>query len=104
MVLIFGGKYQGKLEYALDELGVNQEDVCLCGEEIDYDKKVIYHLENFVWHCTLKGKEAKDELGDLQDKIVIIDDVTQGLVPMDEKERAYREIQVFRQVGSHQRH
>ncbi|MCQ2551138.1 MAG: bifunctional adenosylcobinamide kinase/adenosylcobinamide-phosphate guanylyltransferase [Clostridia bacterium] len=92
MVLIFGGKYQGKVEYALKEFGLKEEDVCYVKEDIDYSKKVIAGLENFVWQCVLKNIEAKDCLGDLEDKIVIIEDVTAGLVPMDKDEREYREM------------
>lgn len=95
MILIFGGKYQGQLEYALEKYGLKEETVFTCKDkEIDYSKKVIADLNEFVWQCTLKGVEAKDEINweKMNDKIVICDDVSEGLVPMDKNEREYREM------------
>lgn len=94
MILIFGGKYQGQLEYALEEYGLSMEDVGFCKEDIDYTKKVVADLQEFVWHCTLNGEEAAELIDweKLEDKIVTLDDVSQGLVPMDKDERAFREM------------
>ena len=94
MVLIFGGKYQGKVEYALKEFGLKESDVSRCETSIDYSKKIVAGLEEYIWNCTLKGAEASETLDmeKLQDKIVICDDVTGGLVPMEKEERAYREM------------
>lgn len=95
MVLIFGGKYQGKVDFAVEELGAAVEDVFRCSDgNIDYSKKVIADLQEYIWQCVLDGKEAKDTLdwNILEDKILICDDVSQGLVPMDKDEREYREM------------
>ena len=98
MVLIFGGAYQGKLEYALENFGLSEKDVYYCGENagIDLSYKVINNLEKFVMACVKKGIEAKellDEYGDdLTDKIIIVTDISQGIVPMDPDERSWREM------------
>lgn len=103
MILVFGGAYQGKLEYALDKFDMTAEDVyrCIRDGEMDLSKTVIYGLEEFVYWCTENGAEAKevlagrftsDELQPYADKIFIACDVSQGLVPMDATDRAFREM------------
>ena len=64
MVLIFGGAYQGKLEYALDKFNMTEKDVFHCKEEaaLDLSFKVISNLENFVMGCVKEEKEAKELL------------------------------------------
>ena len=99
MILIFGGAYQGKLDYALKTYGLTEKDVFNCTVEsmrIDFDKKIINGLEDFVLACIKEGMEAKDCLESnrekLKDKILICTDISQGIVPMDKTERAWREM------------
>ena len=103
MILVFGGAYQGKLDYVLDKFQLSEDDVYRCSRdgEINLDRCVIYGLEEFVYWCTENGAEAKevlagrftsDELQPYADKIFIANDVSQGLVPMDATDRAFREM------------
>ena len=103
MILVFGGAYQGKLAYALDKFDIAAEDVYRCSRdgELDLDKTVIYGLEEFVYWCTENVVEAKAvlesrfdtaEADPYLDKIFIACDVSQGLVPMDATDRAFREM------------
>ena len=103
MILVFGGAYQGKLEYALDKFDIAAEDEYRCCRdgEMDLSKTVIYGLEEFVYWCTENGVEAKTVLESRFDtteadpylgKIFIACDVSQGLVPMDATDRAFREM------------
>ena len=103
MILVFGGAYQGKLEYVLDKFDMTAEDVYRCSRdgEMDLSKTVIYGLEEFVYWCTENGVEAKAVLESRFDtteadpylgKIFIACDVSQGLVPMDATDRAFREM------------
>lgn len=98
MVLIFGGAYQGKLGYALENFGLSEKDVYHCEERagIDLSFKVINNLEKFVMACVKEGIEAKellDEYGDtMADKIIIVTDISQGIVPMNPDERSWREM------------
>ena len=49
MVLIIGGAYQGKLEFAKETLGIT--DVYTCNDdEIDFSKDCIYKIEEFTVH------------------------------------------------------
>ncbi|MGF6376307.1 adenosylcobinamide kinase/adenosylcobinamide-phosphate guanylyltransferase [Clostridiales Family XIII bacterium PM5-7] len=99
MILIFGGAYQGKLEYAQKTYQLTEKDIYLCDMEtmvINFEKPIIAGLEKFVLACVKEGIEAKECLEEnmdkLKDKIIICDDISQGIVPIDQTERAWREM------------
>ncbi|MDO4485503.1 MAG: bifunctional adenosylcobinamide kinase/adenosylcobinamide-phosphate guanylyltransferase [Bacillota bacterium] len=96
MILIFGGAYQGKLEYA--RASFDAETVCDCsdGSMPDFTKDIIYGIDGFVLECARRGREAADFFraaeDEWQDKILICTDVSQGVVPVDSVIRAFREM------------
>ena len=96
MILIFGGAYQGKVDYVKENYNVAEDDIFRCKTNgvLDYNKKVICQLENYIRFCTENGIEAKEsiDIKRLQNSIVICEDTSQGLVPMDPEDRAYREM------------
>ena len=97
MILIFGGAFQGKLEYAKEHWDFTENDIFYCEENlsIDLSKKVLYGLEKFCFACVCEDAETKGTLRmyaePLDDKIIILDDVSQGVVPIDPDRRAWRE-------------
>ena len=97
MILIFGGAFQGKLDYARKHWNFNEDDIFYCDNSltIDLSKKVIYGLEKFCFACVCEDADAKGVLKmsdePLTDKIIIMDDVSQGVVPIDTDRRAWRE-------------
>ena len=98
MIFIIGGSYQGKSEYALETFGLKHEDVFVCTQEteqIDFSKRVISHIEQFALGCVRRGEEPKEywesHMDSLTDKILISDDVSCGVVPVDAVIRAWRE-------------
>ncbi len=97
MIFVFGGAYQGKLDYALQQFQKTQQDVYRCTRgNIQFNRPVIYGLEEFVLGCVEVGHEATDILianaENLEDKIIIACDVSCGVVPMDKGQRAFREM------------
>lgn len=112
MHLIFGGAYQGKLEYAKARYGYTDQEVydCAlskeaesakdCGEasanSIDFSKVVIDHLEEFVLDCVKSGREAKELLARdselWKNSVLICTDISSGVVPCDAELRAWREM------------
>lgn len=93
MIFIFGGAYQGKLEYAKQRFG---GDVYQCKDSRpSFDGNIIDCLEKFVFACVKDGVDAVDYLRSkrekLAGKVIICDDVSQGIVPIDREERAFRE-------------
>lgn len=98
MILIFGGAYQGKLDFAIENYEIREREIYTCEMDsikLDFDKKVINHAERFVYACVKEDFNAKEILEDhlekLQDKIIIFDDISQGIVSIDPVERAWRE-------------
>ena len=107
MKLIFGGAYQGKLEYAKKNFNIETVHDCGAGvlseaanggvdAEPDFSKDAVYALEKFVLKCVRDGVEAADYFKEnkekWQDKVLILTDVSQGIVPMDAELRAFREM------------
>ena len=97
MVLIFGGAYQGKLDFAIKKFNIKYTDIFTCTEDSfpDFSKKIIDRAELFFLKCVKDGIEPRDILCEninmLQDKIVIARDISQGIVPIDSVQRAWRE-------------
>ena len=51
MILIIGGAYQGKLDFAKETFGITDADVHICSEsEIDFSKRCIYKIEEFTYN------------------------------------------------------
>ena len=109
MHLIFGGAYQGKLDYAKERYGYGDGDVYRCTSfqqlaaaqcqaevKLDYSFKVIDQLEAFILNCVRCRKEAKDILEmdreSWRDSVFICTDISSGIVPCDEEMRAWREM------------
>lgn len=100
MVLITGGAYQGKLDYAKEEYGLTDDDVFTCEETstaVGFDEKIIDHFERYVLALIKAGQVPEKAVGmqlranRYKGRIIICDDISQGLVPMDATERAWRE-------------
>ena len=50
MILIIGGAYQGKLDFARESFGVSQEEIHTCaGDTIDFSKRCICGIEEFTY-------------------------------------------------------
>ena len=80
MKLIIGGAYQGKRQYALEHYD---------GMELVVD----FHLKVLGW---LKEdidpvSHLKDNLSDYQGKVIVCDDISCGVVPVDSLLRKWRE-------------
>lgn len=96
MVLIIGGAYQGKLDFAREQLGITDGDVFVCnGAEIDFSKRCICGLEKFAYACTQAGTKPGEYLKahreQWQDSIFICRDIFCGVVPMGAENRAWRQ-------------
>lgn len=93
MELIIGGAYQGKRAFALEILGIPEDEIFTCtGTEIDFSKKCIDKLEEYVLACIRAGVDPMDKLRqqDLSDKVLICMDMFCGVVPIDGEMRLWR--------------
>lgn len=98
MILIFGGAYQGKLDYALKRWAVTEAEVFYCSDEdttMPGDKKIVYEIDRWILalvrnQIDVAGK-IKDFIAENKDVIVICNDISCGIVPLGEDMRAWRE-------------
>lgn len=127
MILIIGGAYQGKKEFARQQLGI--QTIFECGapahgtpagaaetngapeapvhnapahpdKSLDFSADAISALEEFTWNCCTEDPAERLEAAALmrarrdewREKVLIITDVSQGIVPMDARTRAFREM------------
>lgn len=98
MILITGGSFQGKTAYAQELTGISGEEMAdgaVCPlEEIFYCKGIRqFHL--WVKRALEEGQEprelAKELLQRNPELVVITDELGYGVVPIDPKDRKYRE-------------
>ena len=95
MILIIGGAYQGKLDYAKAAFSLAPEDILTCtGTEIDFSKSCVNALEEFCYACIQHNIDpieyVKAHREDWQDSILICNDLSSGVVPMDPVQRQWR--------------
>ena len=92
MILIIGGAYQGKLDFAKDVFAITDEDVFPCGTgEIDFSKRCIYKIEEFTYGHPDSIGYFKAHREQWQDSILILQDIFCGVVPMCAANRAWRQ-------------
>jgi hypothetical protein len=100
MILVIGGAYQGKLDFVKEEYGLTDDDVFTCEETstaVGFDEKVVDHFERYVFALIKAGQVPERAVGmqlraeRYKNRIIICDDISQGIVPMDKTERAWRE-------------
>ena len=98
MILIFGGVYQGKLSYALERFGADENQIYQCSEKdaaIPGGKKILYEIDR--WILALIRADAKIAecvsrlIENNRDAVVICNDISSGIVPVDEEARRWRE-------------
>lgn len=92
MVLIIGGAYQGKLDYAKTAFDISDADVFICnGDTIDFSKRCIYGIEVFSRHCDDPIAYFKAHRAQWENSILICQDIFCGVVPMGADIRVWRQ-------------
>ena len=97
MILVFGGAYQGKLEYVIGNYGVQESEIFQCdnNNEIDFSAKVVCGLEKLILNLINIGADPLEyiskNLDKIDDKIIICTDISSGVVPTDPVMRQWRE-------------
>jgi len=84
MILIFGGAYQGKLDYARERF-----------KDKDKDNKIIDGIDKWVLELVRKNDDVEEAvrefIADNPDAVVICCDISCGVVPVDPVMRKWRE-------------
>lgn len=97
MHLIIGGAFQGKTDWAKARFDLKDAEIVECTEQAlpDLSAKCITHLEWFALCCLRQGQEPKTVLLQEKDRwkesVLICDDISCGVVPLDAETRAWRE-------------
>ncbi len=97
MNLIIGGAFQGKTDYARARFSLKNEDIFSCTTENapDLSKKCVKHLEEFALYTLRRGEEPRAVLEACRetwaDSVLILNDISCGVVPMEAETRAWRE-------------
>lgn len=99
MVLITGGAYQGKKEYAMRKFGFSETEIAdgsVCDKEEILNSKCITNYHIFV-------KRMLEENADIiavtralctenENAVVIMNEIGCGIVPLEKKDRIWREM------------
>ncbi len=96
MVLIIGGAYQGKLDFAKAAFTLSEDDIFTCnGPEIDFSKRCINSIEEFSLACIRYGTDPseyfKAHKAAWKNSILICEDIFCGVVPMGAEMRTWRQ-------------
>ena len=97
MVLVFGGAYNGKVDFVKAKFNIKDEEIFKVKDEleIDFSKKVIKDFHKFTYNMCLHNNDIKEYLEKnislFEDKIIISDDISEGIVPLKKEDRIWRE-------------
>lgn len=94
MELIIGGACQGKMEYAKERYHLRKEEIFVCSEdrEPDFGARAICHLERYLRKCAADGTEPVSPDKFRSDAVILCDEITCGIVPIDALDRRWREM------------
>lgn len=99
MILVFGGAYNGKLSFVKEKFNISDEEVLTLNNiddlEIDFSKKVINKFQNLTYKISLENQDPLKYILEneslFKDKIIISDDICEGIVPLKKEDRIWRE-------------
>ncbi len=100
MILVFGGAYNGKLDFVKEKFNISNDDIFNINDdlkdlEIDYSKRVINNFHKLTYKLSLENKEPLQFIIEnkelFMDKIIISDDISEGIVPLKKEDRIWRE-------------
>lgn len=96
MILVTGGCFQGKTNYACETFQIRREEAAdgmNCPLEQIYSVKLLYHFHEYIRRLMQEGQEL--DLEELTrrnpDLILVTNELGYGVVPVDAFDREYRE-------------
>lgn len=98
MIFVFGGSFQGKTDFVKKTFSLSDEDIFVPEDgmtDFDTDRKAIIHIERFILsriEASLPVFDWFDEHMEMfRDRIVVCDDISCGVVPIEKTLRLYRD-------------
>lgn len=92
MILIIGGAFQGKRDFAKQTFHLEDGDVFTCTPgNIDFSRKCVEKIEEFTFGCKDSLSFFRENRDKWQDSILICQDIFCGVVPMGAENRDWRQ-------------
>lgn len=96
MMLVLGGCFQGKTDYAYETFGIahcDGTDGAVCPLEELYRTRLLYHFHEYIRRLMEAGQEFDLErlLEENPDIVLVTNELGYGVVPVDRFDREYRE-------------
>ena len=92
MILIIGGAYQGKRDFAKQSFQLEDGDIFTCTPgNIDFSRKCVEKIEEFTYGCPNPTAIFRKNRDKWKDSILICQDIFCGVVPMGEENRHWRQ-------------
>lgn len=102
LIFVTGGAFQGKRDYVMRNFNISKEQIAVPSEDGslesgDLNKICICGFHRVIKKMTQEGADVIRECDDLLKRhfgktfIIIMNDVGNGIVPIDKMERSYRE-------------
>ena len=98
MILIIGGRYQGKLDFARDKYGLPDAQIQICDgrtEDLDTSRRCVAYIDPWALNRLQAGADPVAEievrLPELEGAVIVSTDISSGVVPVDPLMRAWRE-------------
>lgn len=96
MILVTGGCFQGKTEYACEAFGISREeaaDGATCSLDELYSARLLYHFHEYIRRLMGAGEEFSLARLKAENPAVILvtNELGCGVVPVDRFDREYRE-------------
>lgn len=97
MILIIGGAYQGKRDFAMAAFGLTESQIFTCtGTDMDFSAPCIDKIEEFTLACVQAGKDPLEAFREnkplWEHSILICQDIFCGVVPVDARLRQWRQV------------
>ncbi len=98
-VLIIGGAYQGKKDFAKKHFSLSDSEIFVCSPDSppDFSYPCLAHFENYIAWCLKNNISPRINFFDSNEnerkglRVIICDDIFCGVVPMDSFQRQLRE-------------
>lgn len=96
MILITGGRRQGKLDFARARFGLTEADIQICeeGADIDFDRRCLAYLERWALGCVRRGQDPVACIAAHSERVrrsvIILSEIGCGVVPVEADLRAWQ--------------
>lgn len=97
-MLIIGGAYEGKTEYAAKVLGISESEILdggVCGINEIYAARAMKNFHMLVKRLTEDNKNAVDFIDELYSKnpriTIVSNEIGCGIIPIEKSDRIWRE-------------